>query len=115
MSGLHSLLSLDRVEEGVQIVDVRALDHFIGDAGVDAIKIDVKGFEAEVLAGADRTFGKASLTSIFLDLHPDLVDSAAVMSTLAGYAFGLHEAKWLKTRSYQACFWHYPCSRLRLL
>lgn len=93
MSGLHSLLSLPGgVEEGVEIVDVRALDHFIGDAGVDAIKIDVEGFEAEVLAGADRTLGKASLTSIFLDLHPDLgVDSAAVMSTLAGYGFGLHE------------------------
>lgn len=93
LSGLHSLLSLPgRVEEGVEIVDVRALDDFIGDAGVDAIKIDVEGFEAEVLAGAARTLGKTMLTSIFLDLHPDLgVDSAAVMSTLAGCGFGLHE------------------------
>ncbi|MGI0013506.1 MAG: FkbM family methyltransferase, partial [Nitrososphaera sp.] len=42
VSGLHSLLSLPgRVEEGVEIVDVRALDHFIGNARVDAIKIDV--------------------------------------------------------------------------
>jgi FkbM family methyltransferase len=92
-SGLHSLLSLPgRVEEGVEIVDVRALDHFIGDAGVDAIKIDVEGFEAEVLVGADRTLRNASLTSIFLDIHPDLgVDSAAVMSTLAGYGLGLYE------------------------
>ncbi|MBA2593449.1 MAG: FkbM family methyltransferase [Pseudomonadota bacterium] len=92
MSGLHSLLSLPgRVEVGVELVDVRALDHFIGDAGVDAIKIDVEGFEAEVLVGADRTLGKASLTSIFLDIHPDLGVDSAVMRTLAGYGFGLHE------------------------
>lgn len=84
-SGLHSLLSLpDREEKGVETVEVRALDHLIKDARVDVIKIDVEGFEAEVLAGANRTLGNASLRAIFMDIHPDLgVDSASVMNTLA--------------------------------
>lgn len=94
-SGLHSLLSLSgREEKGVQIVQVRALDHLINDARVDVLKIDVEGFEAEVLAGANRTLGNTSLRAIFMDIHPDLgVDSTAVMNTLAEYGFGLHELK----------------------
>jgi FkbM family methyltransferase len=94
-SGLHSLLSLPgREEKGGVAVEVRTLGHLIKDARVDVIKIDVEGFEAEVLAGANRTLGNASLRAIFMDIHPDLgVDSAAVMNTLSEYGFGLHEPK----------------------
>jgi FkbM family methyltransferase len=67
-SGLDTM---NRVASGtdtaVQTVPVAKLDDLIGSRSPTLIKIDVEGYEAEVLMGARRTLESASLRAILLE------------------------------------------------
>lgn len=50
-------------------VPVRTLDDVVGNAAPALLKIDVEGYETEVLAGAERTLAKPALQALILELN----------------------------------------------
>jgi FkbM family methyltransferase len=50
-------------------VQVNSLDHIIGDRNPALIKIDVEGYETEVLAGAQQVLQNTSLKAIIIELN----------------------------------------------
>jgi FkbM family methyltransferase len=50
-------------------VPVRTLDEVVGDAAPALLKIDVEGYETEVLAGAERTLVNPALRALILELN----------------------------------------------
>jgi FkbM family methyltransferase len=85
-SGWHTMLpGLQDRSEGQFAVQVRTLDEF---APLDAVKIDVEGFEEQVLLGASRALAGPALRVVFLDLHPQLgVDVPRTLGLLADAGF----------------------------
>jgi hypothetical protein len=72
-------------------VPVRQLDEFIADSGpVDLLKIDVQGFERQVLRGASATLKRtrAILIELNFQAHYDGEDSFADLSNLLVKEFG---------------------------
>lgn len=57
------------VAEGGVAVRVERLDDVLKDASPSLIKIDVEGFEAQVLAGAAAVLGRPSLHSVIMELN----------------------------------------------
>lgn len=87
-SGWHTLA--EQSDAATQTVTVTTLDAVLSGARADLIKIDVEGWELQVLQGAERTLG--SVGSVTIDLHPSHgVDPAEVARFL--------EARGLQTRS----------------
>ena len=50
-------------------VPVRTLDEVVGDAAPALLKMDVEGYETEVLAGAGRTLANPALHALILELN----------------------------------------------
>lgn len=50
-------------------VDIVTLDSIVGDQNPTLLKIDVEGFETEVLRGAEKTLIKPSLKAIIIELN----------------------------------------------
>jgi len=68
-SGINS--GVVDVEQGAHVVQVKPLDAVAGEH-VDMLKIDVEGYEGQVLAGAAALIAR-DRPAIFLELHPHLV------------------------------------------
>lgn len=65
-----------------QEVALRTLDEVVGDRSPNLLKMDVEGFETEVVAGARRTLGKQSLKAIITESA-----APAVRQTLEALGF----------------------------
>jgi FkbM family methyltransferase len=66
--GLGAMNRVATSQDGdVQEVPLRVLDDVVGDRTVSALKIDVEGFEAEVLRGASRLLSQPSLQTIIME------------------------------------------------
>jgi FkbM family methyltransferase len=61
-------VSVDRDERVVEM-EVRTLDDVVGDRVPSLIKIDVEGFETQVLAGGARTLRHPDLIGVILELN----------------------------------------------
>lgn len=65
---------LDAGSPNGRLVSVETLDVILGDAMPILIKIDVEGFESEVLRGATRTLAKSSLVAIEIETVTEEVE-----------------------------------------
>lgn len=72
-------------------VPVRRLDAIIGDAEPAVLKIDVEGFETEVILGAEATLARPSLLAVIMELNGSGqrygYDEAAIHQTMLGHGF----------------------------
>jgi FkbM family methyltransferase len=79
---------------GQCIVDGYSLDELAGDLRPEMIKIDVEGFEHEVLAGGQKVFANPSLNVVFMELRGHGrrygFDERAVDATLRDLGFGAY-------------------------
>jgi FkbM family methyltransferase len=74
-------------------IDVVALDEFSPALRVDLVKIDVQGWEFEVLLGMDRVLAACPHARIYFELWPDGLDRAKrTPAEMAG---------WLRSRGYR--------------
>lgn len=69
-------------DPSVQTVKVRRLDDIAEAAGPTFVKLDVEGFEEQVLGGAARVLASLSLLAVQSELH-----NAAVEKILTGFGF----------------------------
>lgn len=91
-SGSHTLLDgqLPR-ERGVIETPTRRLDDVVDLRLPDAIKIDVEGFELQVLAGAREVLRRNPEIVVFLDVHPHLgVKTEPICQFFAEEGFDLY-------------------------
>lgn len=74
-------------------VSVRSLDALLGDRTPDLVKIDVEGFEAEVLAGAIEMLRRDDLQAAIVEANESGrrygVESEPVLETMRGHGFHL--------------------------
>lgn len=78
-------------------VPVRTLDDVVGDASPALLKIDVEGYETEVLAGAERTLTNPALRALILELNG------------SGHRYGFDEdaiRRQLGNLGFTACSYH---------
>lgn len=72
-------------------VEVTTLDSALADESPTILKIDVEGYEASVLQGAQRTLSNPSLQAIIIELNGSGrrygVDEAQIAETLFGHGF----------------------------
>ncbi len=77
--------------EGSVEVPVRTLDEILVDASPAALKVDVEGFEKEVIAGADRTLANPLLRLVIMEVNECAnrygYDGSVIYATMAGYGF----------------------------
>lgn len=73
---MHSSLRESRPPEGVDLaVDVRALDDLLpADVDVGFVKVDVEGFEAQVVAGMQRLLSSQRVRALLLEAQPAFGD-----------------------------------------
>lgn len=91
---------VDNPGENTIEVDVLPLDLIIKGAALSAIKIDVEGFEAQVVAGATETFSDPSLQAIVIEIWEGHL--ARYNSTLAEILTAL------KKSGFSGPYWHDP-------
>lgn len=75
-------------EEGVLSVPIRRLDSLI-DGRVDLLKIDVEGYEGEVLKGAEGLLTR-DRPALFIEVHPWLLQSGHTVASLLHSVGGLY-------------------------
>jgi FkbM family methyltransferase len=72
-------------------VDVRTLDDVVGEAMPVLIKIDVEGYEAEVIDGAASTLAKDSLLAVIMEINGSLLryrrDERELHESMLRYGF----------------------------
>tara|TARA_B110000438_G_scaffold156225_1_gene149870 strand:+ start:623 stop:1408 length:786 start_codon:yes stop_codon:yes gene_type:complete len=76
----------------LRLADV--IDEHVGDREIGLLKVDVEGYEPEVLAGAPDLFADRRVRAAILEVTPDVDSSWAVdlLSTVEGYeAFAIGE------------------------
>lgn len=64
----HALASGEQCDNKV-VVEVTSLDTALNDETPSLIKIDVEGYETQVLAGAEKTLQKQSLDAVIMELN----------------------------------------------
>lgn len=85
--GQHSLVPKNKPEFAYP-VQVCSLDSIAGDSPVDAMKIDVQGYEIQVLQGGKRTLSVNRDMLLMVDLHPSLgVDCDKVEQMIVDMGF----------------------------
>jgi FkbM family methyltransferase len=71
-------------------IDIRQLDNVLASLDVSLIKIDVEGFETNVIAGADRTLSNKRTNAIIMEYGAGKrygFDEADLHSTMLNYGF----------------------------
>lgn len=78
-------LRLEVSEEitGTRVPVARLDDHLVNDEVVDFVKIDVEGYEAEVLVGARKLFMKQRVRFALLELSPEFGDTTFISNFLS--------------------------------
>lgn len=92
-SGLSSLRGdLPNTEGGTMIVNVTTVDTYCENYGLepDIIKIDVEGFEHEVLVGAERTLRGARPRAVICEFTPERDDPAGIIAIMDGHGYAPH-------------------------
>lgn len=75
-SNLHSLLPNSENENDYCIVETTTLDNFLrGKAPVDFIRMDVEGFEYEIIEGATKTLERKGPLKLFIEFHPYAIEA----------------------------------------
>ena len=97
-SGWHSLVTSDanKKKESVEVQVVALDDYLIKHPmpNLKAIKVDVEGFEKEVLLGAGNTLRNITDLVLFLDIHPSHgVKHAEIFSLLRDFGFEIYKEK----------------------
>lgn len=77
--------------ESLKVV-VKTLDDALGDAAPTVIKVDVEGFETNVVAGGDKALSSASLLAVLMELNGSGArygfDETALHARMLEYGFG---------------------------
>ncbi len=87
------------ISKGTETLTITSINHLISENKIpvpDLVKIDVQGFELEVLGGADKIFGK---TEIFIiecnlfefDLHPGMPEFIKVIQFMHEKGYSLYD------------------------
>jgi FkbM family methyltransferase len=90
----HLEVSSDSANQAGDVeIAVSPLDELCADAHIspEIIKIDVEGFELDVLQGAEQSLAKARL--LFLEIHPERLDELGVLQSAI--------FDWLNTRGWK--------------
>lgn len=86
----HALRPNEQVEDAIR-VPVERLDEVVGDKKPTLIKIDVEGFETQVVAGAHNVLSDPSLLAVIMELNGQGkkygFDEQALHEKMLGYGF----------------------------
>ena len=86
-TGGASFLNITRYQVPTQVTPCWTLDELMSMFSVDGdcvVKIDVEGFEREVVGGSIGRFQDGSISSVILETHPTLLESRARRKHLPG-------------------------------
>ena len=88
---MNHVLTEDEAGMPATEVPVRRLDAIVGDAEPAVVKIDVEGFETEVILGAAATLARPSLLAVIMELNGSGrrygYDEAAIHQTMLDHGF----------------------------
>jgi FkbM family methyltransferase len=77
------ILSLDYIIDKSNKIIGRAINH------IDLVKIDVEGYEMNVLKGAEKTLNKGSIERLIIEVHLDQVSTKDLLNYLQGHSYFL--------------------------
>jgi FkbM family methyltransferase len=114
--GDNQIVQNERSEAGTIQVDAISLDQTIPDLRLDLLKIDVQGFEVEVLKGAEELIRANPNLSIFVEFWPHGLRKAGsrpedLLDILRGAGFSVSRsvlAECHEPFSYQVKDWDHP-------
>ena len=92
-SNWHSMIRHEKLNSVKNIdVDVQTLDYFLKDKPeVNFIRMDVEGYEGEILKGMTKTLGSASKSlKLFIEIHPHIMEkekTKKMLTTLKKFGF----------------------------
>lgn len=81
-------------------VEILTLDDFLTTKDVDFIRMDVEGYEREILRGGEKAMASGKKPKyFFIEVHSDLLhkkDSSAreIFELLKGYGYDIHKSFW---------------------